>query len=60
VKKILEDHNGRLFMGMPSFLRSFLDGQSIDTAVFDGAGASVIVALPVKSVKQVDNNAADE
>ncbi len=60
VKKILEDHNGRLFMGMPSFLRSFLDSQSIDTSVFDGAGASVVVALPVKSMNKTDDNAVNE
>lgn len=51
VKKIIEDHNGNLYMGIPEFLLSAMRHDGLDDEPFHKDGACVVVSLPIKSIE---------
>ncbi len=56
VKKILEDHNGSLYMGLPEFLSKALDKDGLVDYIADDKGAVVVASLPIKFVKTENQN----
>ena len=51
VKKILEDHNGSLYMGLPEFLHKALDKDGIAEHIVSDEGACVVASFPIKFIK---------
>ncbi len=51
VKKIIEDHNGNLYMGIPEFLISAMHEDGLAVEAFHEGGACVVVSLPIKSIE---------
>lgn len=58
VKKIIEDHNGNLYMGAPDFLTSAMERSGLETGILQEDGACVVVSLPIKSIDDKQKEAA--
>lgn len=54
VKKIIEDHKGSLYMGLPKFLEMSVDKCESKDSIIDKDGACVVVSLPVLNKETIN------